>query len=347
MGEIFISYSRLDQKFVNELTRGLQEKGLQVWVDRQDIEPGELWRAAITRAIAECDALLVILSPHSVTSKEVVKELSIAESRNRHIIPIVYRRCEVTPDMEYQLAGLEWVDFSKMAFEDGLSRLGTALQAIRGTSMLDYSSEMSPVRDQGNEASVTGFALAYALEFQIWRSRHKHITLSPRYIYYEARKIAGYDLCVDCGAHLRDGLAVLKSEGAVAEAVWPYTPGEFNRKPPKAVKSAARLKIKDYEPRLGIDEVKAALTNTGPVVAGVSWFNSSLRDEKVRRTGQFHVPGEHERLAGGGALCLVGYDDKAFKFINSWGSFWGDHGYGYIRFAYYERLVDEVWEIRT
>jgi C1A family cysteine protease len=318
-----------------------------VWVDRQNIVGGEPWRAAIIRAIAECDALVVVLSPHSVTSENVVKELSIAESRNRHIVPIVYRGCDVTPDMEYQLADLQRIDFSKMAFEDGLNRLVTALQTSRGTSMLDYSSEMSPVRDQGREASVTGFALAYALEFQIWRSRHKHITLSPRYIYYEARRMAGYDLSLDCGAQLRDGLAVLKCKGAVAEAVWPYTPGEFNRKPPKAVSSAARFKIKNYEPRLSVDEVKATLTNTGPVVAGVNWFRGFLQDEKVRRTGQLYTPGDHERLAGGGALCLVGYDDKAFKFINSWGPFWGDHGYGYIRFAYFERLVFEVWAIKT
>ena len=127
MGEIFLSYSRLDRQFADELSRGLTARGLEVWVDREEIEAGDAWRAAISEAIASCDAFLVLLSPNSVTSKNVAKELSIAESRDRHIVPVKCRQCEISPAMEYQLADLQWIDFSEMPFEDGLDRLVRAL----------------------------------------------------------------------------------------------------------------------------------------------------------------------------------------------------------------------------
>lgn len=128
MGEIFLSYSRHDQEFADSLSGGLQARGLQVWVDTHEIQAGDAWRAAIATAITQCDAFLVILSPNCIASKNVVKELSIAESKNRHIVPIMCQTCEIPPEMEYQLAGLQWIDFSELGFENALDRLVKTLQ---------------------------------------------------------------------------------------------------------------------------------------------------------------------------------------------------------------------------
>ena len=128
MTEIFLSYSRNDQEFAERLTQNLKEHGIPVWVDTQEIQGGDAWRAAISRAIAECDAFLVILSPQCVASKNVVKELSIAESKERHIIPVMYQKCEIPDAMQYQLAGLQWIDFSAMTFEAAVDRLIKVLQ---------------------------------------------------------------------------------------------------------------------------------------------------------------------------------------------------------------------------
>jgi C1A family cysteine protease len=59
------------------------------------------------------------------------------------------------------------------------------------------------------------------------------------------------------------------------------------------------------------------------------------------------VPSPSEPLIGGHSVCLVGYDDakQTFKFINSWGPTWGDHGYGYLPFKYLEGSGSESWAI--
>ena len=49
------------------------------------------------------------------------------------------------------------------------------------------------------------------------------------------------------------------------------------------------------------------------------------------KTGILPLPAPKEQISGGHAVVVVGYDDKLkrIKFVNSWGTGWGDHGFGY------------------
>lgn len=127
MSHIFISYSRDDSDFVNSLIAGIEKRGVEVWIDRQDIPGGETWRAAIAEAIRSCDAFVIVLSPNSTVSKNVSKELSIAESHHRTIIPLLHQLCEIPPNMEYQLAEIQWIDFTTEEYAGALERLISVL----------------------------------------------------------------------------------------------------------------------------------------------------------------------------------------------------------------------------
>ena len=59
---VFISYSRQDMAFVNRLQAALSERGIEVSVDRDDIEKGEAWWARITQLITEADTIVFVLS---------------------------------------------------------------------------------------------------------------------------------------------------------------------------------------------------------------------------------------------------------------------------------------------
>jgi hypothetical protein len=123
MNEVFISYSRKDGDFVDRLIQDLEQHGTSVWIDRQDIETGDSWRGQIVDGIRNCKAFIIILSPNSVGSKNVSRELSLAESHDRMIIPIVHQACNIPSGMEYQLAELQWVNLTAMSYEEGLQRL--------------------------------------------------------------------------------------------------------------------------------------------------------------------------------------------------------------------------------
>ena len=91
-----------------------------------------MWRAAISQAIAACNVFLVVLSPACIQSKNVVKELSLAETHDRPILPILYQPCKIPPDMDYQLAGIQYVDFTAVEYDQAFDRLLKALSARHG-----------------------------------------------------------------------------------------------------------------------------------------------------------------------------------------------------------------------
>ena len=60
------------------------------------------------------------------------------------------------------------------------------------------------------------------------------------------------------------------------------------------------------------------------------------------------IPNPSGSIIGGHAILFVGYDDskQLFKFKNSWGTSWGDNGYGYLSYKYFTSgNVSEVWTV--
>ena len=122
MSHIFISYSRADTVAVDKLAAGLRAAGFEPWVDRTGIHGGEQWRQRIVKAINTCGVFLLALSPHSVASVNVRKELDIADSRHKFILPVIIQTITIPDEMEYQLAGVQMVDLASN-FETGFNRL--------------------------------------------------------------------------------------------------------------------------------------------------------------------------------------------------------------------------------
>jgi WD40 repeat protein len=137
MADLFISYSRHDLAFTRRLAAGLESRGKKVWVDLDDILPSAPWMAEIRVAIAEADAVVVVLSPSSVASSVCESELQAAVDLNKRLIPVVAHATPIE-DVPATLAALNFLDFSNetadAAFETALSRLidvlDTDLEAV-------------------------------------------------------------------------------------------------------------------------------------------------------------------------------------------------------------------------
>ncbi|MBT7027265.1 MAG: toll/interleukin-1 receptor domain-containing protein, partial [Verrucomicrobia bacterium] len=85
--DVFISYSRENQKEVIKLVEYLREQGLGVWMDETDIHGATLWTKEIVEAIRACSLFILAISSHSTGSKNVVKELALASEREKIILP--------------------------------------------------------------------------------------------------------------------------------------------------------------------------------------------------------------------------------------------------------------------
>ena len=131
MSEAFISYSRGDTAFVDKLRHDLEKRGIPVWIDRESIEGGAAWRASISQAIRSCCAFIMVVSPRSTQSNQVSKELSVAESHDRLIVPVVLEASEIPPGMELQLAELQWISFAELSYDAALERLTRVINEAR------------------------------------------------------------------------------------------------------------------------------------------------------------------------------------------------------------------------
>ncbi|HLG15927.1 MAG TPA: TIR domain-containing protein [Blastocatellia bacterium] len=112
---VFVSYSHEDRDFINGLASDLRRRRVKVWFDER-LRTGEAWLQQIDLAICSTDALILVMSPSSIASTWVQRELQTALSSNKRIIPLRYRPCEVPAqikELQYAPVGDDynkWID---------------------------------------------------------------------------------------------------------------------------------------------------------------------------------------------------------------------------------------------
>ena len=117
-GKTFFSYSRDDSEFVLKLAKDLRAAGADVWLDQLDIGAGKRWDAEIETALESSQGQLVILSPSSVSSNNVMDEVSYALEKGKQVIPILFKECQIP----FRLKRLQYLDFTGN-YETGFNQL--------------------------------------------------------------------------------------------------------------------------------------------------------------------------------------------------------------------------------
>ena len=89
--DVFISYGRADSRlFAKRVKERLVDAGLKVWFDFDDIPLGVDYQNQINDGIEKADNILFIISPHSVNSPYCAKEIELALTYNKRIIPLLH-----------------------------------------------------------------------------------------------------------------------------------------------------------------------------------------------------------------------------------------------------------------
>ncbi|MDP4199849.1 MAG: TIR domain-containing protein [Bacteroidota bacterium] len=115
MAHVFISYSRSDSSQALELLDVLRSNGIDTWIDRTGIEGSSSWGSEIAKAIEDCGTLLLLLSPRSVSSRHVEREVMLAFEREKRILPVILEPVEIPISIRYQLAGLQHLALNDLA----------------------------------------------------------------------------------------------------------------------------------------------------------------------------------------------------------------------------------------
>jgi hypothetical protein len=130
MADVFISYSRSDEAFVERLRDGLAENGKDVWVDREDIGPAVEWRREIELGIEGADIFAFVITPDSLGSEPCRREREYALAKNKRIVPLLRREADGLPVPE-ELKSRNYVFFrTDEEFGPGLTSLVAAIDNL-------------------------------------------------------------------------------------------------------------------------------------------------------------------------------------------------------------------------
>ncbi|MBE2266924.1 MAG: toll/interleukin-1 receptor domain-containing protein [Anaerolinea sp.] len=122
--KLFISYKHIDSDFVHRLNADLTRYGISLWIDSAEVQPSEVFPKRIEEAIIGCDAFLVVLSPESLGSDWVQREIFCATKNHRKIIPILLRDCAVP----FLISDIQYIDFQQTGYSE--PRYAAAFQKL-------------------------------------------------------------------------------------------------------------------------------------------------------------------------------------------------------------------------
>src|SRR5262245_60242341 len=93
--DIFLSYKSDDSKWVERLKTDLQKRGVRVWLDRDEIRPGDLFAAALENGLETSRTVGLVVTPGSVSSgwvkEEYYRAVSLTKKSGLQLIPILLR----------------------------------------------------------------------------------------------------------------------------------------------------------------------------------------------------------------------------------------------------------------
>lgn len=130
--KIFVSYASEDIDHASMLYNALRQLGMEPWMDKKDILPGQDWQRSIKKAIYDSDYLILCMSNNSVKKRGFVQReirfaLDILEglpSDQIYLIPVRLDDCTVPEEVSRH----QWVDLFS---DDGLTKVLKAISVSR------------------------------------------------------------------------------------------------------------------------------------------------------------------------------------------------------------------------
>lgn len=185
------------------------------------------------------------------------------------------------------------------------------------------------IKNQGSICSCVAHSAAEILEYH---SQYP-IRLSTNFIYGIHKKLFNSN---GPGMYLREACKIIQTYG---DPTYMSCPGNFEVEKVYDIANQAfenkiimdesyKYRISKYIKIKSVNEIKYALTNYGPVMAAVDWYDDNTVDKVTGYLTQGHVnPGGH-------AIIIIGWNEKGWLCQNSWGKYWGNNGYFILPWSY-------------
>ncbi len=230
---------------------------------------------------------------------------------------------------------------------------------------VDLRAWCSPIENQGSLGSCTANAGVGMVEYFERRAFGKHVDGSRLFLYKATRNLLHWT--GDTGAFLRTTMGALVLFGIPPEEYWPYVVADYEKEPTAFCYAYAqnyqtisyyRLDPPGTTTATLLNQIKTNLSGGLPSMFGFTVYNSISQADT---TGKIPYPTKGDKISGGHAIMAVGYDENmkiknsnpggvetkgALLIRNSWGTGWGDSGYGWLPYEYVLKgLATDWWSL--
>lgn len=104
MQDVFISYKSEERAYANRVRSALAYNGISCWMAPESIGAGGEYPSEIPKGIRQCPIFLLLLSPMAQKSKWIPREIDMAISAERIIIPFMIKDCQLGDAFSFYLS---------------------------------------------------------------------------------------------------------------------------------------------------------------------------------------------------------------------------------------------------
>lgn len=171
--KVFISYSRADHDFADQLRTVLEVAGFDAYIDLRDIAAAETWQRRLSSLILRADTVLLVISEESLNSRSVNWEVDEAVRLSKRLVPVVRRDGGRGPSAEHllpePLRRLNFVFFDSSSFGEAIASIVTTIRAdaawIQRRTVLDELVRRWHRVDRNDDVLPRGAELASYLDW--------------------------------------------------------------------------------------------------------------------------------------------------------------------------------------
>lgn len=239
------------------------------------------------------------------------------------------------------------------------------LQRLKLPTSANLQEDFTPIEDQGKIECCTAHVVTSIAEYLCKKANNEQASYSRLFLYKVTKNLLKTKGNV--GVFLRTTIGAVRLFGLPPEEYWPFDVAKHDEEPPafcyafasnyKALKYV-RLDAPGIPPDELLKTIKLQLAAGFPLAFGTVLFDGPIAHSNSTKTpGQIPFPHSKDQSKGGHAMVAVGYDDSiviqnpksevattgAIRIRNSWGTGWGEEGYGWLPYAYISSNLSVDW----